>query len=230
MDIITNDNLSIEVIKSKRRKTISIKISNGSVQIFVPDKFSNFRLEEIIKNRTSWIKKKLEESKLNISKPKEYINGEVFSYLGYDYQLKILQDIKPDVKINDGFLQVSTSKKFNKDSIKKILVKWYKARAIEILVEKTNRYANIIGVQPNTIAVRYYKSRWGQCSNIGNISYNWRILMAPNYIIDYVVVHELCHLIEHNHSKKYWNHVLNNYPDYKACHKWLKINGNNLNI
>jgi predicted metal-dependent hydrolase len=89
MDIITNDNLSIEVIKSKRRKTISIKISNGSVQIFVPDKFSNFRLEEIIKNRTSWIKKKLEESKLNISKPKEYINGEVFSYLGYDYQLKI---------------------------------------------------------------------------------------------------------------------------------------------
>ncbi|MDC0140007.1 M48 family metallopeptidase, partial [Hyphomicrobiales bacterium] len=166
MDIITNDNLSIEVIKSKRRKTISIKISNGSVQIFVPDKFSNFRLEEIIKNRTSWIKKKLEESKLNISKPKEYINGEVFSYLGYDYQLKILQDTKPDVKINDGFLQVSTSKKFNKDSIKKILVKWYKARAIEILVEKTNRYANIIGVQPNTIAVRYYKSRWGQCSNI----------------------------------------------------------------
>ena len=228
MNIITNDNLTIEVIKTKRRKTISIKIANGSARIIAPEKISNFRLEEIIKDRTVWIRKKLEKSKLIISKPKKYINGEVFSYLGHDYKLKILPGIKSHVKINDGFIEVSSSKRFQKDSVKNVLVEWYKDKAIEVLVEKTNKFAEIIGVQPNAITVRYYKSRWGQCSSIGKISYNWRIMIAPDHIVDYVVVHELCHLLELNHSKNYWNHVLSNYPDYKECHNWLKANGHTL--
>ena len=80
----------------------------------------------------------------------------------------------------------------------------------------------IIGVTPKSVSVCSYKSRWGSCSVNGDLSYNWRIILAPHRIVDYVVVHELCHLLEHNHSPRYWKHVAHHVPDYKDCREWLK--------
>ena len=98
------------------------------------------------------------------------------------------------------------------------------------LTEKTNRYAKIIGVSPNAISVRDYKSQWGSCSRNNKISYNWRLIIAPHRVVDYVVVHELCHLLEFNHTKDYWRHVSNNFRDYKECRDWLRFNGASLII
>lgn len=78
-------------------------------------------------------------------------------------------------------------------------------------------FTNIIGVSPSTVSVRDYKSKWGSCSSDGKISYNWRIIMSPHRIVDYIVIHELCYMLEHNHSKDFWQHVSNNYRDYKEC-------------
>ena len=108
------------------------------------------------------------------------------------------------------------------------LCEWYKSRAEEKLREKMNRYAKVLGVTPKSFRIRNYKSRWGGCSVHGEITYNWRILMAPNRIVDYVVAHELCHLIEHNHAERYWKNVERVIPDWRECRDWLRIHGDRL--
>jgi predicted metal-dependent hydrolase len=92
------------------------------------------------------------------------------------------------------------------------------------LTEKAKRYAEIIGVTCAPVGIKMYKSRWGSSSLDGNIDFNWHIIMAPNRIVDYVVIHELYHLIHHDHSPKYWQQVERIMPDYAECKAWLKHN------
>ena len=82
----------------------------------------------------------------------------------------------------------------------------------------------------NSVKVREYKARWGSCSNNGDISFNWRLIMAPPKIIEYVIIHELMHIKEHNHSPKYWNYVKSLYPNINEAKEWLMYNGQTLNI
>ena len=231
MNILIDNDLSVAVTRTKRTKTVSIKIVNGSVCASVPDKMSDYRIGELIKKRKVWIKRKLiEESKIIISKPKEYVSGESFTYLGKNYRLKILLNNQSTVKLVGGYIEVGAPKKLKKNTIRELLLDWYQTHAIERLTEKTNRYAKIIGVCPKIISVRDYKSQWGSCSRDSKISYNWRLIIAPHRVVDYVVVHELCHLLEFNHTKDYWRHVSSNFRDYKECRDWLRVNGVSLII
>lgn len=225
----------IEIIRTNRKRSASIKVVGISVIVTVPKSVSDRRIEDLVRQRTNWIRQKLKLlSETPPSKPKEYVNGEAFTYLGRNYRLKRTVAPISDVKLKNGYLQVpippDTSKGAIKPTVKSSLESWYKAHALIRLTDKTKRYAKIIGVCPKAITVRDYKSRWGSCSASGIITYNWRIIMAPHRIVDYVVVHELSHLLEHNHSPKYWRHVENVIADYSDCREWLKLNGSNLVI
>jgi predicted metal-dependent hydrolase len=114
--------------------------------------------------------------------------------------------------------------------VKRSLVQWFEERALERLSEKSERYGAQLGVQPKSIKVKNYKARWGSCAASGDISFNWRTIIAPHRIVDYVVIHELCHRLEHNHSPRYWRHVENVYPTFKECREWLRVNGAGLNV
>jgi len=231
LNTLIDNGVSIEIIRTKRQKTASIKISNGSVQAYMPDELSDFKIKELLNKRKLWIKRKLElEAKIVVANPKEYVNGENFTYLGRNYRLKLIYAKKPDVKLKGGYLEVYHPKNFNSQNVRDLLVVWYESHALERLKEKTDRYAKIIGVRPVSISVKDYKSRWGSCSRDAEILYNWRIIIAPHKIIDYIVVHELCHILEHNHSKQYWRNVSNNFDNYIECQNWLKFNGRTLII
>ena len=230
MNTIVHQNLSVQVVRTKRIKTASIQIRDGLVKAVVPDQISDFKVETLIKKRMPWIRKKLQdESKIISPSKKEYVSGECLTYLGKNYRLKVIANSKCSVKLVSGYIVVSTSKK-SPNKIKELLTQWYIDHAMERLKEKTDRYSNIIGVSPNTVSVRDYKSKWGSCSSDGKISYNWRIIMSPHRVVDYIVIHELCHMLEHNHSKEFWRHVSNNCKDYRECRDWLKINGKSLVI
>ena len=231
IDTIVDNELLIQVVRSRRRrKTSSIIISNGIVKVVVPDQISDFTIKELINKRMSWIKKKLQdESNIQPAIVKEYVDDENFTYLGNNYKLKSFVRNVSFVKVSSDYINVSLPKK-SKENIKGLLERWYKEKAIEILTEKTNRYAKIIGVSPTAISVGDYKSKWGSCSIEGKISYNWKIIIAPRKIIEYVVIHELCHMLEHNHSKEYWRHVNTYCKDFKESRKWLRMNGKYLVI
>jgi predicted metal-dependent hydrolase len=109
-------------------------------------------------------------------------------------------------------------------------MRWYQAQAEVKLLEKTEHYAKIIGVTPTRIVVKTFKARWGSCSAKGDIHYNWKIIMATNDVVDYVVIHELCHILHHNHSPQFWKTVEFHLPAYREYKAWLKLNGNLLEI
>ena len=225
-----NTDFPIEIIRTKRRKTASIKIVEGQVHVVVPKRLSDARVKDLILKRTSWIKQKLRiHSETVLPKPKEYVNGENFTYLGRNYRLKLIPNGEEEVKLKGGNLELGVSKTLSEADkdlfVKSSIVQWYKNHALERLTEKSKRYGRILGVNPKSITLKDYKSRWGSCSDSGKISYNWRIIIAPHRFVDYVVVHELCHMLEHNHSPEYWRNVKNIIPEYKKHRQWLKENG-----
>lgn len=105
-------------------------------------------------------------------------------------------------------------------------IKYLREQARKVLTEKTDYYKTLLGVDYQRIRIGDQKTRWGSCSSRGTISYNWHLILMPEQIMDYVVVHELCHLIEMNHSKKFWEKIEKLFPDYRNRRRWLKENGN----
>lgn len=100
--------------------------------------------------------------------------------------------------------------------------------ALERIRSRVDYFAPLIGVQPGRIAIRDQKSRWGSCSSKGNLNFNWKLIMAPPEVLDYVVIHELCHIHEFNHSPRFWQLVYAQMPDYEAWKKWLKLHADDL--
>ena len=227
-----NFDFPFETIRTDRVKSASIDVEDNLVKVTVPKNLSDERIEELIKGRILWIKQKLAlQATAIISKPKEYVDGEAFAYLGRNYRLKCANGTEESVKLRSGYLNVTTKNgKRNSEHIKAAIEQWYRTKALSRLVDKTKRYSAILKVEPTSINLKDYKAMWGSCSPKGVVSYNWRIILAPHKIVDYIVVHELCHLIEPNHSSKYWKQVRSVIPDYENSKEWLKNNGSSLLI
>ncbi len=116
------------------------------------------------------------------------------------------------------------------NEIQKCLIDWYIQQAETIIKHKVAKYTATVGVQPSRIQIKRFKSRWGSCNQQGGLQFNWLIVMAPSRVIDYVVIHELCHLLQMNHSPKFWQEVKRVMPDYVQHHQWLKANGHQLMV
>ncbi|MCY4262404.1 MAG: SprT family zinc-dependent metalloprotease [Candidatus Dadabacteria bacterium] len=224
---------SVEVIRTDRKRSASICLDGEGIKVRVPKELSDSYIRDLIEKKSPWIKRKLRETEF-VAPPRtrEFVSGETFSYLGKNYRLKVLNGDAPSVKLREGYLEatVSGSLGTREEQVRSLLIKWYQRHAREKLQEKTRRYAKILQVKPRSVSVKNYKSRWGSCSAKGDISYNWRIVIAPQRIVDYVVVHELCHLLEHNHSPDYWRHVERIIPDFRECRQWLKQNSKQLEV
>ena len=223
----------VEIIRTNRIRTATIKVIGNKVHISVPRLLSDARIKDLLVKKGTWIKKKLIDcSQLSIPKSKEYVNGESFQYLGRNYRLKVIKGVEAGVKLNKGYIEVTTNKlvKTTANEIREQLINWYMDLALTRFQVKTQQYAKLLGVNPNSIKVRDYKSRWGSCSIKGDVSFNWKVILAPQKIVDYVIVHELAHMIQHNHSPKYWKLVARILPNHQEYRDWLKQNGSRLFI
>jgi len=147
-------------------------------------------------------------------------------------RLKVQEGYQVGVCLSGGYLKAtirpSEQGEQREIRIQQYLQNWYRTRALEHLQEKANRYAQQIGVTPAGVSVRNFKSRWGSCDKKGQVVFNWNIIKAPHAIADYVVVHELCHLIHPNHSKDFWQLVGRHDPAYAEHRQWLKERGEGL--
>lgn len=217
----------IEVVRTDRRRTASIQLEDGLVRVRAPNSLPDSRIRELVNKRSLWIKARLrEQAETPAPKPKEYVSGEACPYLGRNYRLKVLRGRRRSIRMQGGYLAATIleTDADPKRPVRTLLEGWYRAQAEVRLREKTERLSKVVGVNPTSISVRSYKSRWGSCSSRGDVSYNWKIILAPHRIVDYVVVHELCHLLEHNHSPQYWKLVRRYIPDWRDCRDWLKAN------
>jgi predicted metal-dependent hydrolase len=231
IDLILGKKISINIKRVLKLKSISIKICKNYIYIKVPFFLSQKKIEQLIRKKKNWIKKQLlNKSKTKDLKIKEYVNNENFLYLGKKYKLKLIINKKYSVNITNDYLVISVKNELNTTKIKSFFKKWLLERSADFFKEQTYYFAKNNNLNVNSVKIREYKARWGSCSNKGDISFNWRLIMAPPKIIEYVIIHELMHLKVHNHSPKYWKHVNSLYPNVKDAKEWLMHNGQTLNI
>ena len=224
-------NVIIEINRSIRLNSASIKISKNYIKVVAPFFLSNRNINDLLKKKFNWIKNQLLiQQKIQPSVNKIYVNNEEFKYLGESYKLQIRKGSRYSVKIENNLLIVVVKNTENTIKIQKLIHKWFHEKSTSYFEEKTFLYAKENNLKITSVKVREYKARWGSCSINGNITFNWRLIIAPPEIIKYVIIHELVHLIEHNHSPKYWEHVKKIYPNIDEAKNWLIYNGKTLSI
>ncbi|GAV19812.1 hypothetical protein MMIC_P0770 [Mariprofundus micogutta] len=219
------------IVRKTNRKTTSIIIkANNEIEVRAPTRMPQQLIERFVQSKHAWIEKKLLFNRDHRTEyiPKSFTHGELFLLLGRTYRLK-LETGKRSVQTEADKLLVSHPSP-QPENLRRQLTRWYRQQAEITFTQRSRIISELIGKQAKSIGIKAYKSRWGSCHADGRIYYNWRLIMAPEWVIDYVVVHELCHLIHHNHSKAYWQLVESIAPDFRKAKSWLNTNGVSLDL
>ena len=229
MKEIKYENKTIAYTVNKARvKNFYITIQNGEVVIKAPWYVTSSQIQDVVESKRQWIMQKLEEYQTSRRKAKDYADGEKFQILGENYFLNIYYK-----DINNAILNVENGKiviilplryadEDNTEQIKKMIDKMYymiAEREVEAAMEKTRK---MVGLAPEEYRIKKTKSVWGSCSSNKKITINQNLMMYSRKAIEYVVLHEVCHLKYMNHSKNFWAMVEKYMPDYKEAEKELK--------
>lgn len=215
--------------KSKRRTASLFVERDGSVSLIVPEELNEKAIEQIVEKKKAWIYRSLAEwEDLNASRvDREFVTGETFPYLGRNYRLRVASDLETELSLKGGYFLIQESKLHRCAGAFK---RFYTRKGRAKISERVGYFKNKIGVQEKDIKVMELGHRWASCTPDGSLNFNWKCIMAPLSIIDYIVVHELCHLNHLNHSSEFWNEVDKVLPDFQKRHDWLKFNGASLDI
>jgi predicted metal-dependent hydrolase len=207
-------------------------VEDGAVSVVVPDDTPLEKIDELLAAKRRWIKEKITlHREMAPASTKQYVSGEAFPYLGRNYRLKVEKGHFAPVKLLHGRLVVTLPQGTEQPHmVRNALVRWYKRQAEQKLREKVKRFAPLVGVEPTGVGIKTFKSRWGSCTSKGKLEFNWQIMMAPNRMVDYVVLHELCHLIRNDHSPEFWGEVACVMPEYQQCREWLRVNAVRLSL
>ncbi len=216
--------IKIDRIIRSRRKTISLQISKGAkLTVRAPIGISQKDIESIVEKKRSWIEKKTKDfQEQENNKPMaSYEDGSVFYYLGFQIKLVINKEKNPVFRFSDEGFYISEGALENAPFLFRF---FYWEQSKRLFTKKAIDLSKKMGVQFNELKISNAKRIWGSCSRKGNLNINWRLLLAPVYVIDYILIHELSHRFEMNHSQRFWNIVARFDPNYMQSEKWLKEN------
>lgn len=215
--------LDYEVIYSNRQRLqISIE-RDKSVIVRAPEGTTLEKIESALEKKKLWIYEKTKHPQKYHEKRKEreYISGTSILYLGKEYKLDFVNEDFEGVKFDGKFLISTNAALF----AEQFLQEWFIEEARKIITPKVKSYSQKLGVHFNKILISNLKYRWGSCTPKDNLNYNWRLIKAPISVIDYVIVHELAHLLEPNHTKRFWTIISIQLPNFLKSKDWLKYNG-----
>lgn len=220
--------IDYSIVYSKR-KTLSIIIErNRSVTVRAPHNTSKELIaKEVEKRKRSILEKINHIQKYPLEKQiKEFVSGESLLYLGKPYKLYVIDEQIEGVSFDSKFY----ISKENQKKANSLFKDWYIKKASEIIIPKAEYIAAQIGVGFKSINILDLKYRWGSCTPKDNIHFNWRLIKAPMTVIEYIVVHELTHQLEANHTPEFWNRVRTSFPLFSTAKKWLKDFGHELEV
>ena len=227
--------ISFTPVYSARRKTVQIAVEMpGKVIVTAPEGTSDGELIELVKKKARWIVEQLiliRDIRTEASN-REFVGGESLLYLGRSYRLNLSLDPKlrkPQIKLSSGQLNVDTPST-HPDYLRRHLIDWYRDKARAKISEKITYYAPKLGVVPTGLMIKDQAKRWASCTCKNLLIFNWRSVMAPAPVLDYLVVHELCHLLEKSHSSRFWSLLRAIIPEYERREKWLRENGVRLDL
>lgn len=225
IDLLGND-VEFEVRNSSEATKPRIDVDIHGVTVVVPDS-SEVRPSEVLRENAAWVIEKqrgFEQYREQIPN-RTFEAGETFPLLGTEREL-IIEPARSH-EITDASIRLRKST-VEQSTVKQVLENVYRRKAREHFSDRADHYAERMGVEYEKIEIRNQRTKWGSCSTTGTISLNWRLMMAPPEVVDYIVVHELAHLREPNHSSEFWSLVAEYDPEYEAHSDWLTENSSRL--
>ena len=254
--VIDDVSLSYQLVRSVKRKTLGLQVKQGKIVVRAPYYLAQKHIDALVKKKSSWLKNKvLEQSLHKEAKESLFVDGGYLWVFGQYKKLTIVSGKRAGVYNTQDELQVvlvtrkstdivCTSKssigyndeevntveaiQFQRKKVKRQLEKWFKEQAITYFAENLPYFAAQTELFPKDYQVRQYKARWGSCNSRQALSFNYLLVMTPKWVIDYVIIHELCHLRFLNHSAEFWQLVAKHYPLYKSAKVWLKTHQHQL--
>jgi predicted metal-dependent hydrolase len=214
--------------RSNRRKTVSIAIDpDRGVIVTAPTAAPIAKLDDVVHRKAAWVVERLRRHSSSPPPPpeKEFVSGASFLYLGRQYRLKVQPGAveRPDVRLLRGWLTVTLPDgRDGPSSVGKALVEWYRKHAGERVPERASQWAGKVGVAVPQVLVRDQRKRWASCDKAGVLRVNWRIIQAPMRLVDYVVAHELVHLVHPDHTPEFWARLGRAMPDYEGRRERLR--------
>ena len=221
---LSGQNIRYRLKQSSRIRGYRLEIRQDTgLTVVVPKKYSQVYIDELLQKKEKWILKHVPGSnpfQMSLFK-KEADHGDKIPLMGRKLEIVRVSGNgkRPIIELQGTRLLVYS---YDKDhSMSQILERWYRQQAATIFTVKADAFQQSMGVKFRQVFIRGQRSRWGSCSHRGNLTFNWKLLVAPEHIIDYVIVHELAHLKHMNHSKKFWEMVARFCPKWKEYRKWL---------
>lgn len=228
--------IPVKININRRLKYVRLGVSGDGVEVSLPERLDDGRISEMLNNRRAWILenyvkyKSMQRERVR----RRWATGEKLPFRGehYGVQVQARERIGAEVEFDSHVFHIYASPLLNgadrTAAIREAAKKWYAKAAERVIGQRLAYYSGIMNVRYNTVRIKAQKTRWGSCSEKGNLNFNWRIILAPPEILDYVVVHELSHLVYMDHSKNFWNTVSRYIADYEYPRRWLRENGERL--
>ncbi|TMJ03427.1 MAG: M48 family metallopeptidase [Alphaproteobacteria bacterium] len=222
--------VKFSIERTSRRKTVAISVGYDGVRVLAPADLDLDKIIRVVRNKGPWLLRKQAGYRELGGEPivREFVNGETFYYLGRAYRLRRVTDrslAATEIAARGSHLIALVKPDAQAADIRNALRRWYRERAKIQFVECAQRMAQRLGVQTPTVLVVDQSKRWGSCDAKGRIRLNWRLTMAPRSLIDYVIAHEVCHILEHNHSRRFWRNLEVVMPDYEERVRRLSRKG-----
>lgn len=219
-------NLSYVIQRSNKRRRLTITVERDrSIVVHAPAGMSDERIRKVVESKRRWIHEKTNHPQKYQALPhppgKEMVSGESALYLGRQYRIEMVKRSSDGIRFSRRFLVPAKQGAKRAEALRE----WYIGKAGEKLVPRVKLHARQLGVDLAEVKITSNRYRWGSCTLQNNVNFNWRLIKAPMFVIDYVIVHELAHLIEANHTPRFWNVVRAQTPTMDKAKAWLKDHG-----
>jgi predicted metal-dependent hydrolase len=218
--------LEYQTVRSPKRKKLTITVERDrTIIVHAPQGTSEEVVRRVVDAKRQWILAKLRHPQKYQERPhapgKEVVNGESAPYLGTEYRIEVTETASGEIEFSHIFMVPAAHQAERRE----VLRDWYRARAREKILPRVEQHARELGVRFTAAKIVDSRYRWGSCTVNDNVNFNWRLIKAPMFVIDYVIVHELAHLIEANHTSRFWSIVRANTPRMDKAKAWLKEHG-----
>ena len=227
--------ISYRLLPGAERRTTDIVIErDGQISVRPPSRMTPEQVDQTVLAKRLWIYRNLAEWRdLNSTRVvREWVNGEGFLYLGSSYRLLLVTEQDEPLKLKDGrfCLLRGVVEQGGRAAAQEAFQSFYAQRGLPRLTRRAAHFAARVGVEPGTVQIKELGYRWASCLKDGSLHFHWKCLMAPARIVDYFVVHELCHLQHRDHTDAFWNEVDKVMPDYLERKEWLRQRGAEMDL
>jgi hypothetical protein len=221
--LLSGKEISYTLKRSGYRRSINLRIDDRGLTVNAPLRASEKWLHSVLQDKADWVVEKLDGWQAKKAPPIFWAEGARIPFRGEEFILTLTPKLRGAApQLHGEILHVPVGMEAEAVHIEKAVTQWYRSEALQVFKECVEHFAPLLQVSPREIKLTAARTQWGNCSMHGVVRLNWQLVKMPLHLIDYVVIHELAHLVEMNHSSAFWSVVESACPDYKQCRKELR--------